>query len=405
MKQIQIFALLLFLVGCNTPPQSLQPRAQWTLEQANTWHAKQPWFVGCNFSPSSAINQLEMWQADSWDPKTIDHELGWAHDLGFNSVRVYLHDLVWKQDAKGFLNRMEQFLDLADKHKIGVMFVLFDSVWDPHPKLGKQREPRPHIHNSGWVQSPGAEILGNPARHDELRNYVQGVLGHFRNDRRVHAWDIFNEPDNPVSQYRDVELKNKAEMALLLLKKTFGWAREVNPSQPITSAVWIGTWSDPLKLNPTEKVQLEESDIITFHNYSKPEEIKKCVENLRRYNRPLLCTEYMARGNGSRFEPILGYLKEQNVGAYNWGFVDGKTQTIYPWDSWKKKYDGEPAVWFHDILRRDGTPYDENEVRYIKSITRAAKSSSAKDKQDYGINFVSFTGSAQLFTPKLSRAK
>src|SRR5690606_10366995 len=153
-----------------------------------------------------------------------------------------------------------------------------------------------------WVQNPGAIILGNPARHDELKPYVQDVIGRFRNDKRVHVWDIFNEPDNPVGQYKDVELPNKKEMALLLLQKAFVWAREMNPSQPLTSGVWIGNWGDPAKLTAMEKLQLEESDVISFHNYSKIEDLKKCVENLKRYNRPILCTEYMARGNGSFFE-------------------------------------------------------------------------------------------------------
>ncbi len=370
MKQLPLIALVLVLFGCSTTQE--QPRTKWTAEQAHAWYAKQPWLVGCNFGPSTAINQLEMFQADTWDPKTIDRELGWAQDLGFTSVRVYLHDLLWAQDAKGFLRRLDEFVEIADKHKIGVMFVLFDSVWDPNPKLGKQREPRPHIHNSGWVQNPGAEILGNPARHDELKSYVQGVVGHFRNDRRVQLWDIFNEPDNLVSQYKN-ELQDKPAMALLLMRKAFAWAREMNPTQPLTSAVWIGTWSDPEKMTPTEKAQIEESDVISFHNYSNLDSMKKAVASLRRYGRPLICTEYMARGNESRFEPILGYLKEENIGAYNWGFVNGRTQTIYPWDSWKKTYTAEPEVWFHDIFRADGSPYDANEVRYIKSVTRDAK--------------------------------
>jgi endo-1,4-beta-mannosidase len=207
--------LLLPLLGCHTvsrPPAA--PRARWSPEQARTWHTTQPWLVGCNFTPSTAINQLEMWQAETWDAATIDRELGWAQDLGFTSVRVFLHDLVWRNDRRGLLRRMEQFLSLADKHHLGVMFVLFDSVWDPFPKAGPQREPFPHRHNSGWVQSPGQEILKDPAHQDELKDYVQGVIGHFRTDRRVQVWDIFNEPDNPVPQYRAVELRNKAQVAL-----------------------------------------------------------------------------------------------------------------------------------------------------------------------------------------------
>ncbi len=374
MKRLPIIALLLLITSCATPQRdAATPQGRpWPAPAAQAWQNSHPWLVGCNFIPSSAINQLEMWQAETWDPTTIDRELGWAADLGFTSVRVFLHDLPWQQDQQGFLKRMERFLELAHNHKIGVMFVLFDGVWDPFPKAGKQREPRPHIHNSGWVQSPGADILQDPARQDALKDYVQGVVGHFRNDRRIDAWDVFNEPDNPVPQYRNVELKNKKEMALLLLQKTYGWAREVHPSQPLTSGVWIGNWGDTAKLTPMERCQLEASDIISFHSYGNLEDLKKCVQNLQRYQRPILCTEYMARPNGSRFEPNLGYMHETKVGAYNWGFVNGKTQTIYPWDSWQKAYTNEPPVWFHDIFRQNGTPYYPEEVNYIKSVTGKA---------------------------------
>ena len=345
-------------------------REQWTPAQANAWYAKQPWLAGCNFGPSTAINQLEMWQAESWDPTSIERELGWAEKIGFNSVRVFLHHLLWEQDKEGFLKRMDQFLAMAEKHRIGVMFVPLDGVWDPFPKLGPQRPPKPHVHNSGWVQSPGVELLKNPARHDELKPYIVGVISRFRADPRVHSWDIFNEPDNiNRPAYVKHEPTNKAEFATALLKKTFAWARSADPSQPITAGVWIGTWANPEKLAPIEKLMLEESDIISFHNYAKVDEIKQCVQNLRRYNRPILCTEYMARPRGSTFNPILGYLKEQKVAAYNWGFVAGKTQTIYPWDSWTKAYTNEPPIWFHDIFRADGKPYDPKEIDYIKSVT------------------------------------
>lgn len=347
-----------------------QARDQWTPAQANAWYAKQPWFAGCNFGPSTAINQLEMWQADSWDAATIDRELGWAEDLGFNSVRVFLHHLLWEQDQEGLLKRMDQFLALADKHHIGVMFVPLDGVWDPFPKLGRQRAPKPHLHNSGWLQSPGVEILKDPTRHDDLKPYITGVISRFRDDPRVHAWDIFNEPDNNNrNSYFKHEPTNKAELATALLKKGFAWARAANPSQPITSGVWLGTWADRAKLSAMEKFILDESDIITFHNYAKLDEIKQCVQNLRRYNRPILCTEYMARPRGSTFDSIFGYLKQEKVGAYNWGFVAGKTQTIYPWDTWTKTYTHEPPQWFHDIFRPDGTPYDPKEVAYIKRVT------------------------------------
>jgi|ERR1017187_2877382 hypothetical protein len=366
---ITVLALVLLPGFCHLHAAAVAGR--WSEEKANAWYDKKPWLVGCNFSPSTAINQFEMWQAESFDPQTIDRELGLAQSLGFTSVRVFLHDLLWQQDAKGFIKRMDEFLTLAHQHHIGVMFVLFDSCWDPAPKLGKQREPRPHIHNSGWMQSPGHEFLAHPERFDELKPYVIGVIEHFRNDPRIDFWDLYNEPDNKsdLAEYAPLEPERKADAARILLEKTFGWARDARPSQPLTSGVWLGSWGDPAKLSAMEKLQLENSDIITFHNYGKPEEAKQCVDNLRRYQRPILCTEYMARPAGSTFDPILRDFKQEHVAAYNWGFVSGKTQTIYPWDSWKKTYTAEPPLWFHDIFRADGTPYKANEVEFIRSVT------------------------------------
>ena len=362
---------LITWTAAETPSQTKDaPRARWSKEQANTWWKKMPWLVGSNFIPSTAINQLEMWQADTFDPKTIDRELGWAEGLGFNSVRVFLHHLLWQQDREGFLRRVDQFLNIAEKHHIGVVFVLLDSVWDPFPKLGKQRAPKKGVHNSGWVQSPGLEIFKEPKRHAELKPYIQGFIRHYRTDRRIHAWDLLNEPENTNrGSYGKHEPKNKSKLALALLKKVFAWARAVNPTQPLTAGVWAGEWGEGKNLSAVNRFMLEESDVISFHNYGNLKDMKRRVKDLQRFGRPLLCTEYMARPFGSTFDPILGYLKKQKIGAYNWGFVSGKTQTIYPWDSWKKPYETEPKVWFHDIFRADGTPFDPKEVAAIKKIT------------------------------------
>jgi hypothetical protein len=270
---------------------------------------------------------------------------------------------------------METFLEIGDKHGVGTMFVLFDSVWDPHPRLGKQREPRAGVHNSGWVQSPGARDLTDPSRHALLEDYVKGVVGHFRSDRRVQVWDLWNEPDNTNDNSYgrnnlNQEPKNKPALTLDLLKKAFAWSRQSGPEQPITSGVWLGGHkADPAKLVPMERVQLDESDIVSFHCYGNLDEVKKWVASLRRYNRPLLCTEYMSRPTGSTFDPILGYLKQENIAAYNWGFIAGKTNTIYPWKSWQKPYEREPEVWFHDIFRPDGRPFDPAEAAYIRGVT------------------------------------
>ncbi len=366
---------LVFLVlaaGITTSAALSLARERWTEDEALAWQQKHPWLVGCNYNPRTAINQLEMWQADTFDPETIDQELGWAEDLGFNSVRVFLHDQAFEQDSQGFLSRFDRFLEICDAHHIGVMVVLLDGVWDPHPQPGPQRAPRPHVHNSGWVQSPGAQVLADPDRWETLARYVRTILGRYAHDRRIHAWDLFNEPDNPnTNSYGQVELADKAERAEALLRQVIRWAREANPQQPLTMGVWRGNWQTDEKMSSIDRLMTSESDVISFHTYDPLPLAKHRVASLRRFNRPLLCTEFMARPNGSRFDPQLGYFHDEQVGAYCWGFVAGKTQTNYPWDSWQKNYTAEPAEWFHEIFRPDGSPYRQDEVDYIRRVTSA----------------------------------
>jgi hypothetical protein len=359
--------LSLLLVLSVNPVQ----HGRWSEKQAHDWYAKQPWLVGCNYIPANAINELEMWQAETFDPATIDKELGWAEGIGMNTLRVFLHDLLWRQDADGFKKRIDRFLQIAEKHKIKPMFVLFDSCWDPFPQLGKQRAPKPGVHNSGWMQSPGAKALEDPTQAARLEAYVKGVVGAFAKDDRILAWDVWNEPDNlNTSSYGKLEPKNKVDLVLALLPKTFVWARSANPKQPLTSGVWKGDWSTNEKLSPTEKVQLEYSDVISFHNYDDGAEFEKRVHWLERFGRPMLCTEYMARGNKSTFEGSMPVAKKYKIAAYNWGFVAGKTQTDLPWDSWQRPYtDREPSIWFHEIFKSDGTPYRPDEVAFIKKMT------------------------------------
>ena len=345
--------------------------ARWTEKQANDWYAHQPWLVGSNYIPSDAINELEMWQAESFDPKRIDQELGWAESIGMNTMRVFLHDLPWDQDPQGFRMRIDTFLVIAAKHHIRPLLVLFDSCWDANPKLGKQRDPRRGVHNSGWVQSPGTSALQDPAQYARLEKYVKGVVGAFAKDKRVLGWDVWNEPDNS-NDGRDGALAGEAKTALVLklLPQVFAWARSEHPIQPLTSGVWKGDWSAEEKLSATEKVQLELSDLITFHCYDKPEDFEKRVISLQRLHRPIICTEYMARSNGSTFEGTLPVARKYHVGAINWGFVAGKTQTYFPWDSWQHPYiEKLPAVWFHDVFRDNGNPYDEKEVQLIRQMT------------------------------------
>jgi len=331
----------------NTTPKHV---GQWPKSKADKWYAEQLWLVGCNFIPSTAINQLEMWQSDTFDPKTIDKELGWAADIGFNTVRVYLHDLAWESDAEGFKKRINQFLEIADKHGIKPMFVIFDDCWNENPKIGKQPEPVPGVHNSGWLQSPGQDVVNNPEKWDRLEKYLKDILKTFGKDKRILMWDLYNEPG----------MRGQKTKSLSLLKKVFEWAREAAPSQPLTAGIWSG-------IKELNDFQCSESDIITFHNYHAATALTNQIATLKKYDRPLICTEWLNRQRKCIAQDFLPIFKKENIGCYNWGLVSGKTQTIYSWGS--KKGDPEPEIWFHDLLKKDGSPFDPEEINLFKKLT------------------------------------
>ena len=325
---------------------------KWTEEQANTWGASQPWLRGANFNPSTAINQLEMWQAETFDPETIDRELGWAEAIGLNCMRVYLHHLAWEVDQPGFKNRINEYLTIADSHGITTIFVFFDDCWNPSYSAGKQPDPRPGIHNSGWVRDPGDLLFESENLFPILEAYVKDILSSFNEDERIVLWDLYNEPGN--SGY--------GNRSMPLLQNVFTWAREINPSQPVS----VGVWN--INLTDLNKYQLENSDIITYHNYSDEVNHQEAIDSLKEWARPMICTEYMARKHNSLFSNIMPVLKEQHIGAINWGLVDGKSNTKYAWD--KPIPDGsEPDLWFHEIFRNDGSPYKPEEVALIKELT------------------------------------
>lgn len=361
---------LLCLCLFSTAALGQAPSHRWTEKQANDWYAHQAWLVGANYIPSDAINEMEMFQPATFDPALIDKELGMAESIGMNTMRVFLQDQLWLSDPKGMQERLNQFLDIAARHHIKPLFVLFDSCWEPNPHLGPQHPPIPGVHNSGWVQSPGLKRLMDPGVEPQLKAYVQGVVGAFANDDRILGWDIWNEPNNAG---RDLpkNVPEKIKRVNELLPKAFAWARAMHPTQPLTSGVWgNGNWSDPAKENETTKIQLAESDFISFHNYSWPEDFAARIHELQELHRPIVCTEYMARGNGSLFDLDLPIARREHVGAMNWGFVAGKTQTYLPWDSWQRPYvDHPPTVWFHDIFKQDDTPYRQHEVDLIRELT------------------------------------
>jgi hypothetical protein len=373
----RLFVILL-LACCAT---AFAQSKKWSEEKANDWYARQPWLVGSNYIPAYASNQIEMWQSETFDADRVEMEFQWAERLGMNTMRVFLHDLLWKQDPSGFRKRIDRFLTVAKRHNIKPILVLFDSCWDPFPDTGIQRPARPGVHNSRWVQSPGAAAIQDPKQRNRYLEYATNIVLAFADDDRVLAWDVWNEPDNTNdSSYGKSEPANKKELVAALLPQVFDFVRSGRPTQPITSGLWHGDWSSPGKLSAIEKIQIEQSDFISFHNYSDAADFEKRVQWLQAYKRPIFCTEYMARPAGSTFQAILPVAAKYKVAAINWGFAAGRTQTWLPWDSWQRPYtDRQPEVWFHDIFTTNGPPYRQEEVDFIRDIIAAqSKARSAK---------------------------
>jgi len=330
--------------------------ARWSAQEAWRWYGQQPWLCGVNFVPSTACNTTEFWQRESFDPETIDRELGWAGKIGLRSCRVFVQYLVWKHDPEGLLQRIDRFLAMADRHGLSVVPVLFDdcAFGQPlitEPYLGKQREPIPGMLGPSWTPSPGLKTVVDKSAWPELERYVKAIVGRYREDRRVVFWDLYNEPGN-------TGMGNKS---LPLVEATFAWARQAKPRQPLTISVWNGG------LHELNRLFIEQSDIISFHAYTNYEGMRKAIAQYKAHGRPVVCTEWMARLMGSRFETDLPLFRRENVGCYSWGLVNGRMQCQFSW--WSKPGSPEPKVWFHDLFRKDGTPYDPAEIEVIRRVT------------------------------------
>lgn len=350
-KLIPALLCAIVAVGCTS---NVIP-TRWTPERAQEWYSALPWLSGCDYIPASAINQIEMWSADTYDPARIDTELGWAEELGFNTMRVYLSSVVYAHDPEGLKTRLDDFLTICDKHGIRPVLVFFDDCWNPESAYEKQPDPKPGIHNSGWVQDPSVSLRADTtALYPALEKYLKDIVGTFKDDQRVLLWDLYNEPGN----------SGHKETSIPLVKNAFRWAREAGPSQPLS----VGVWNDSLK--ELNEVQLALSDVTTYHNYSGDlEDQQNAIDTLKAYGRPVLNTEYMARTRGCTFQKVMPLLKENNVAAINWGFVSGKTNTIFAWDTPLPEVE-EPEVWFHDIFRQDHTPFSEEEIAVIKECNK-----------------------------------
>jgi len=308
--------------------------SRWSLEKASTWADRCAEVRGCNYIPMNCVNSTAFWQ--SLDEKLIDRELGWAEDIGLNSLRIFIQYMVYESNPQAMIDNVSRFLDLAAHHQMTVMPVLFDDCWGPDPSLGKQPDPIPGVHNSRWTASPGFSRV-KPESWPALDKYVHNLINRFAEDERIIAWDLYNE----------AKKENRP-----LVKAAFSWARDVKPSQPLVSC-WE---ADDLQ------------DVITFHCYADPEgeEFRKVITTALESSRPVICTECMARPLGSTLDKLIPVFTRHRIGWYIWGLVAGATQTRFPW-GWPPG-GPEPYLWFHDLLYPDGKPYSDQEVALIRQL-------------------------------------
>lgn len=355
-------------------------RQPWSEQQANDWYRQQAWPCGFNYLPRTAVNWTELWQADTFDPPTIDQELGWAQAIGYNQLRINLPFIVWRADRDGLLARIDHFLTLADAHEIKVMLTLMDDCGfsGDEPFLGPQKPPVPDVHNSQAAASPGRRTVMNREAWPEIERYVRDVIRHFRDDSRVFIWDLYNEPGNRgifIGPDEEVLFEQELEtFALELMHLVFTWAREEDPSQPLTVAAWHlplnpGQATPSWYQHPIDIAAAQLSDIITFHAYVDTPALLPILGYWQQTHRPAICTEWLARHIGSVVETQLPQFCATRVGCYQWGLVRGKTQTWLPWPAIRKQKRDDPQLWFHDVLDEQGVPFRQGEMDLVREFT------------------------------------
>ena len=340
-------------------PFRAEAAPRWSVEKAKAWGEANPWWCGVNYIPANAINYTAMWDKTGFSPDVIRRELRLMTELGMNCVRFVMQYKVYEDDPEYFTATLEKFLSLCDEAGVKAMPIFFDDCAfgvNTDPVVGRQPEPLEGWYAWAWSPSPGHTMVIDEREHPKLEKYVKDVISRFKDDKRIFLWDLYNEPSNSKLGFRSCPL----------LKKTFAWAREVNPSQPISS----GIWNNDKTLNA---ILLANSDVVTFHCYANREKTAKRIKEIVKMagGRPVVCTEWMNRTVGSTVKDCLGLFKEANVGCLAWGLVNGKTQTHLRWGHRPENlpYKGP---WQHDFSRGDFTPYDAEELATIRAAVAGA---------------------------------
>lgn len=324
-------------------------RGMWSIEKAWAWYKSKPWIVGWNYTPTTCVNATEWWQDEKKaNDSIINRDLKLGEQLGYNSIIVYMQYLVWEKDSAYYKNRFNRFLSIAESHHMTVSPVFFDDVnfvcgsGDNcgNSKLGDQGEPNPNLLMSQWAASPGPTYVLDAANRPKFKRYVQDFIRTFGQDKRILMWDVYNEPSNSGMGTRTYPL----------VELTFQWVREIGASQPLTVSEWSGAKNNNWPYNY--------SDIASFHGYMNASGLLGAINELRKTQRPIVCTEWLARQAGTNIPVDLPVFKRQGVGTFQWSLINGRMHCERSWTS----FGSSNNPWFHDCLYNDGKPYKADEV-------------------------------------------
>ena len=365
---------------------------QWSKERAWEWYNSRPWIRGCNYLPANCVNRIEMWQEYNSDKvfETMEEEFKLIQSIGYNSIRVIIEFLVWDKEHDGYMERFERFLTLANKYGISVMLVLANDCMRPKgyevDKLGEQpcdwgyhggRKMSQH----GIFNAMGHHYLDEPETAPRFFAMIREFVEKYKNDERINIWNVYNEVGN----------SNRREVTLPNLKKIFEICREIDPIQPLTCETASYYGGDFFETCEVEKYGVLNSDIISFHNYGSYESNIRTIKNLKKFGRPLINSEWLARCLNNNVEELFPLYYLEKVGCYNWGLVGGKAQYYEPWNSTWENYEKNPDLkwdftkWFHDLFRLNHRPYNPKEIEIIKKYSKLADEDFMEDKSKYDL--------------------
>lgn len=355
-------------------------RTRWTKEQAWDWYNARPWVMGVNYVPAITLHGIELFQEDTHEEvmQSVRREFTLMQDVGINSVRVFLPFNVWYHDREKFFERMDRFLAELDAHGVTMMPVIFndcvgfrkpDDVTPPRPggwqhyDIGCHGGQKADNAFSGETRRVAWILWDEPEWRPVLEEYERALIGRYRDDPRIYCWDLWNEPGN----------SNRHDMSIPYLRRAFEIGRELDPIQPLTAAPWsypadYGVNPDA-DVEPIQRVALDESDIVTFHNYECIERVRNVIAGIEREGRPMLNTEWLNRVLDNMVQDNLPLYHEKRIGSYSWGLVAGKSQHFLPWDNLWSNRSLPLQRWQHDLFDTYHTAYDPEELAIMRRLS------------------------------------